>query len=76
MKSYVVTYWILPEPMDDDEGDWPHLDPEKGRAVAVEATTPRTAAYRALGRRVQDRSTPVPLKKGEVMYLRLQEVGA
>ncbi|KKL67581.1 hypothetical protein LCGC14_2133550 [marine sediment metagenome] len=76
MKHYEVTYWTLPEPVDDDEGDWPHLDPEKGRAVAVEATTPHTAAYRALvGRRVQGRPVPVPLKKGESLYLRLQEVG-
>ena len=73
MKHYEVTYWILPEP--SEQGDWPHLDPGRGRAFAVEATSPHTAAYRALvGRRVQGRPVPVPLKKGEALYLRLREV--
>lgn len=73
MKRYEVTYWILPEAVDDEQA-WPHLDPQKGKAFTVEATTPHTAAYRALvGRRVQGRPVPVPLKKGEALYLRLQE---
>ncbi len=77
MKRYDVRYWILPKPGAYDIEAEPHLDPESSAHVEVEASTPHTAAYRALvADRRDGRPVPLKLQRGEVLYLKLEEVAS
>ncbi len=48
-----------------------------GEPVLVDATTPHTAAYRALTQQKRDgRPVPIKLQRGETLYLEIKEVAS